>query len=138
MRRLLLFVAAVALINCKGSTGPSGGSRSPYLITVDHSTHSGGGGTPYVTNITLLVTDTGTGTPHAGVGVTLQVNGGNITSPLPNITDGSGLTDVVWSVDTAAQTPGASYTLGYCAVPPGKTFCKTSLIGSQIVTVGPF
>jgi hypothetical protein len=84
------------------------------------------------------VTDTGSGTPHAGVGVTLQVDGGDITSPLPNVTDGNGLTSVTWVIDTSFQHPGSSYALAYCAVPPGKTHCKTSLTGSNVVTAGPF
>ena len=139
MRRPLLLIAAAAtLAACGGSTNESQ-PASPYDITVASSSHSGGNGvTAYTASISLLVTDTGTGTPHQGVGVTLQVDGGDITSPLPNITDVNGLTSVSWSIDTSLQHAGSSYTLAYCAVPPGKTFCKTSLGGADVVTAGPF
>jgi hypothetical protein len=134
MRRPLLLIAAVTIAACGGSTSPSQ-PASPYNIAVVGTpTHSGGGGFVYVTRIVLQATDTGTGTPHAGVGVTLQVDGGQITSPLPNITDNAGLTSVTWSIDTSFQHPGSSYALGFCAVPPGKSFCKTSLIGANVVT----
>ncbi len=133
MRRPLLLIAAAAIAACGGSTSESQ-PASPYDITVATSSHSGGSGvTPYVASISLLVTDTGTGTPHQGVGVTLQVDGGDITSPVPNITDQNGLTSVTWSIDTSFQHPGSTYTLAYCAVPPGKTHCKTSLGGVDVV-----
>ncbi len=133
MRRLLLVTAAVLIAACGGSTGPS--AASPYRISVvSGPSHGGGGTTPYVTTMTLGVVDTGTLAPHQGVGVTLQVDVGQITSPLPNITDAAGQTLVTWSIDTADQDAGSTHTLGFCAVPPGKTFCKTSLSGSQTVT----
>jgi transcription elongation factor len=138
MRRPLLLVAAVTLAACGGSTTESQ-PASPYNIAVTTSGHSGGGGvSTYVANVTLQVTDTGTNLPHQGVGVTLQVDGGQITSPLPNITGANGLTNVTWSIDTSFQHPGRSYTLAFCAVPPGRTFCKTSLIGPDVITAGPF
>ena len=138
MLRQSLLLAAVTIAACGGSTSESQ-PASPYDISVASSGHSGGSGvTPYVASIVLLVTDTGTGTPHQSVGVTLQINGGDITTPLPNITDQNGLTNVTWSIDTSFQHAGSSYTLAYCAVPPGKTFCKTNLAGAQTVTAGPF
>ncbi len=137
MRRLTLFAAAIVILACKGSTDPSS-AASPYRISVLSSPHSGGHGTPYVTSITLLVVDTGTSNPHPGVGVTLQVDGGQITSPLPNITGPNGQTVVVWSIDTVEQTPGTVYSLGYCAVSPGQSHCRTSLIGTQVITTDPF
>lgn len=138
MRRPLLLAAAVTIAACGGPTSESQ-SKSPYDISVVGSpSQSGGSGTPYLTAVTLLVTDTGTGTPHQGVGVTLQVDGGQITSPLPNVTNANGLTDVTWSIDTSLQHPGSSYALAFCAVPPAKTFCKTSLAGADVVTAGPF
>ena len=132
MRRLLLLTAAVIIAACGGSTDPT--PASPYKISVVSNSHGGGPTTPYITNLTLQVVDTGTLTPHQGVGVTLQVDVGQITSPLPNITDAQGHTLVTWSIDTADQDVGSTHTLAYCAVPPGKSFCKTSLIGSQTVT----
>jgi hypothetical protein len=133
MRRPLLLIAAATIAACGGSTNESQ-PASPYDISVASSSHSGGGGvTPYIASISLLVTDTGTGIPHQGVGVTLQVDGGDITSPVPNITDANGLTSVTWAIDTSLQDAGATYTLAYCAVRPGKTFCKTSLGGADIV-----
>ncbi len=138
MRRPLLLIAAVTIAACGGTTSESQ-PRSPYNIAVVGSpTHSGGGTLAYITSLTLLVTDTGSTTPHPGVGVTLQVEAGQITSPLPNITDNSGLTSVTWSVDTSLQHPGSTYALAFCAVPPGKTFCKTSLTGADAITIGPF
>jgi hypothetical protein len=133
MRRLSLLVAAIAIAACGGSTEPT--PASPYKISVTSNTHSGGGTLPYITSLTLLVVDTGTNAPHQGVGVTLQVEAGQITSPLPNVTDVSGLTNVTWSLDTNFQHAGSIYALAYCAVPPGKTFCKTSLSGAQSITV---
>ena len=99
MLRQSLLLAAVTIAACGGSTSESQ-PASPYDISVASSGHSGGSGvTPYVASIVLLVTDTGTGTPHQSVGVTLQINGGDITTPLPNITDQNGLTNVTWSPD---------------------------------------
>ncbi len=133
MRRPLLLIAAAAIAACGGSTSESQ-PASPYDITVSSSSHSGGSGvTPYVASIVLLVTDTGTGTPHQGAGVTLQVDAGDITSPLPNITDQNGLTSVTWVIDTSLQHAGSTHTLAYCAVPPGKSFCKTNLGGANVV-----
>lgn len=135
MRRLSLLIAAVTIAACGGSTDPSK-TASPYKISVISNTHSGGNGvTPYVTALTLGVVDTGSTTPHQGVGVTLQVEAGQITSPLPNTTDANGLTNVTWSIDTNFQHAGSVYALAYCAVPPGKTFCKTNLTGAQTITV---
>jgi len=134
MRRPFLLIAAVTIAACGGSTSESQ-PKSPYDISVASNTHSGGGATAYITSLSLLVTDTGSSTPHSGVGVTLQVDGGDITSPLPNVTDINGLTSVTWSIDTSLQDPGSIYALAYCAVPPGKTFCKTSLTGVDVVTV---
>ncbi|MEO8140446.1 MAG: hypothetical protein ABI742_12410 [Gemmatimonadota bacterium] len=135
MRRLSLLIAAVTLAACGGSTSETQ-SASPYKISVISNTNSGGNGvTPYVTALTLGVVDTGSTTPHQGVGVTLQVEVGQITSPLPNITDANGLTNVTWSIDTNFQHAGSVYALAYCAVPPGKTFCKTNLAGAQSITV---
>lgn len=134
MRRTPLLIAAAVIAACSGSTGPS--SASPYNISVVVGpTSSGGGGAPKVTSLTLQVVDTGTGIPHAGVGVTLQVEAGEITTPLPNVTNSIGRTDVVWSIEPSLQTPGAIYALAYCAVPPGKTFCKTSLSSANAITV---
>jgi hypothetical protein len=138
MRRLSLLAVIALIAACKSSTGPST-KPSPYLISVASSNHTGGGRvTPYTATLTLLVTDTGTFAPHQGVGVTLQVDAGQITSPLPNITDAAGHTLVTWTIDTADQDIGSVHTLGFCAVPPGKTFCKTSLIGSDVFTTDPF
>jgi hypothetical protein len=134
MRRPLLLIAAATIAACGGSTSESQ-PASPYNISVASNSHSGGGASAYITSLTLAVTDTGSTTPHAGVGVTLQVDAGQITSPLPNVTDINGLTSVTWSIDTSLQHPGSIYALAFCAVPPGKTFCITSLTGADAITV---
>lgn len=139
MRRPLLLVAAVTIAACGGFTSESQ-PASPYEVSVFSQSHSGGGRvSPYITNLTLLVGDTGTHAAHPGVGITLQVDVGNITAGLPPaLTDGAGHILVTWSIDTADQDIGATHTLAYCAVPPGRTFCKTSLIGPDVITAGPF
>ena len=133
MRRATFVLLGSMLAAC-GSATDSGGTSSPFKVTVVADSRTGGSGADWIDAITFEVTDKATSAVISGATVITQVSAGAVTT-LPLVTAANGRVTGFWTIEPADQGAAVRHALAFCAPPLGSSLCKTTLGASDNVTV---